>query len=243
MREVGSRLQTNRAPACPGCVPPPIGLTRFGAHFTDPIKSPIRSRQPVQKEVWPLSPDPGNGSRPGRATRRRRGKLLGPATGSMPAGDGPLGNGKLDGARLSKIPQSRRGEYPPEPSLPLGSRTRPCAETSVVPRCPPIRPPEVVDSRGAGGIVSSQGRSFSTPALGPCREPGGQLGASTPRLAPFSYRTAAKGWTSSLCPRQGRARRADEPLAVGGQLSGGMERSGVSATSRNSPVGLGSVGC
>src|SRR6185295_12754083 len=27
MREVGSRLQTDRAPACPGCVPPLIGLT------------------------------------------------------------------------------------------------------------------------------------------------------------------------------------------------------------------------
>lgn len=222
MREVGSRLQTDRAPACPECVPPLIGLTRFGAHFTDPIKSAIGSSQPVRKEVLPASPGPGNV--PLEAWARNKtsqgGKLLGPGTG-LCSPRRPSREPKSSTARPMEISlKAAAASIHPNPLSPCTLTANPSLRASSHTPCDadigrasvpshPIRPPEPVDSRGAGGIVSSQGRSFGTPALGPCREPGGQLGASTPRLAPFSYRTAAKGWTSSLCPRQGRASRAD----------------------------------
>jgi len=63
------------------------------------------------------------------------------------------------------------------------------------------------------GIVSADGRSVGTPALGPCREPGGQLGASTPRLAPFSLSDGLPGSTGGCPSPTGALRRGDgKPL-------------------------------
>jgi hypothetical protein len=197
-------------------------------HRADPIWRTFRRSDQVSDRIksarleGSLAGVPRPGERPARGLGaiRRRG-FWGPEPVSARRG-GPPGNGKARRrAPLWKISlKAAAASIHPNPLSPCTLTANPSLRASSHTPCDadidrasvpshPIRPPEAVDSRGAGGIVSSQGRSFGTPALGPCREPGGQLGASTPRLAPFSYRTAAKGWTSSLCPRQGRASRAD----------------------------------
>jgi hypothetical protein len=147
--------------------------------------------------------------------RRRKQTSPGPGTRLHPPaalrGHGELAS-KISLKAAARIPGNPVSPCAPtaDPSLRPSSRTS-WAQMSVVPRClltPSWRRKRWIAGE-LGGIVSSQGRSFGTPALGPCREPGGQLGASTPRLAPFSYWTAPGGWSLALCPRQGRTSRAD----------------------------------